>query len=101
MEGDWPAAGRSRLDSIPPLVRVRDSRPLGPPGRRLRAASFRDVRLELIPEQLQRRQYRRRGGVAERAQRLAGDVVGDAEQQVDVLHLPFTALDTHQQLVQP
>ena len=51
--------------------------PRAPVGRQ-RAAPFPDVRLVLVPEMLQRRQHRRDGGVAERAQRLAGDVAGDA-----------------------
>ena len=62
---------------------------------------FADVRLVLRPEQLHRRQHGRRRRVAERAQRLADDVVGDAEQQVEILRLPFPALEARQQLEQP
>src|SRR5918994_19647 len=47
------------------------------------------------------RQHRRGRGVAERTQRLADDVGGDPEEQVDVLHLPVAALDALQQLVEP
>ncbi len=65
------------------------------------AAAFADVRLVLGAEVLDRRQRRRRRGVAERAQRLADDVVADADQQVDVAHLPFAVLDPRQDLVEP
>ena len=68
---------------------------------RHRAAPFAHVRLELGAEVLHRRQRRRRRGVAERAQRLADDVVADADQQVDVAHLPFAALDPGEDLEQP
>src|SRR5256885_5285671 len=42
------------------------------------AAAFCDVRFVFVAEVLQGRQHRRDRGVAERAQRLAGDVAGDA-----------------------
>src|SRR5262249_57882036 len=66
-----------------------------------RAAPFPDVRFVLVPEMLQRRLDRRDGGVAERAQGLAGDVPRDAREQIEVAHLPFAALDPPQDLVQP
>ena len=59
------------------------------------------MRLELVPEQVQRRQNRRRGGVTERAQRLADDVAGDAVQQVDVFRSAFSTLDALQQFIEP
>src|SRR5262249_5665361 len=74
--------------------------PRAPVGRQ-RAAPFGDVRLVLVPEMLQRRQHRRDGRVAERAQRLAADVVRDAREQIEVAHLSFAALDAAQNLVQP
>ena len=51
-----------------------DAAPVG----RQRAPAFPDVRFVLVPEMLQRRQHRRDRGVAEGAERLAGDVAGDA-----------------------
>ena len=57
--------------------------PRAPLGRQ-RAAALADVRLVLVPEVLQRREHRRRGGVAERAERLAGDVAGDAGEQIEI-----------------
>ena len=48
-----------------------------------------------------RRQRRRRRGVAERAQRLADDVVADADEQIDVAHLAFAVLDPREDLEQP
>src|SRR5215831_9300131 len=65
------------------------------------AASFADVRFVLGAEVLQGRQRRRRLGVAERAQRLAGDVVRDARQQIEIAQLPFAALDLREDLEQP
>src|SRR5262245_54354671 len=65
------------------------------------APSFPDVRLVLVPEVLQRRQDRRDGGVAERAQGLAGDIAGDAVEQVEIAHLAFTSLDALENLEQP
>src|ERR1700738_3718842 len=56
------------------------------------AAPF-GVGLALVPEMLQRRQHRRHGGVAERAECLAADVVRDAGEQIEVAHLPFAMLD--------
>jgi len=63
--------------------------PLG----RQRAASLPDVRLVLVPEVLQRRQDGRGCRVAERAQRFPGDVVRDAQEQIEIAHLAFAALD--------
>src|SRR5262245_34056546 len=45
-----------------------------------RAPAFPDVCLVLVTEILERGEYRRRGGVAEGAQRFAGDVRRDARQ---------------------
>ena len=67
----------------------------------MRTAALTDVRFELVPEQIQRRQHRRRGGVAKRAERLADDVVGDAVQEIDVLHLALSPLEALEQLVEP
>src|SRR6185503_15151746 len=80
---------------------MRPHRLARPPFRRQRAAPFLDVRLVLVAEMLQRRQHRRHRRVAERAQRLAGDVVRDALQHVEVAHLPLAALDAAQDLVEP
>src|SRR5947208_959812 len=73
----------------------------GAPVRLQRAAPFLDVRFVLVPEVLDRRQHRRYGRVAERTQRLAGNVSRNAEQQVEIAHLPATALDLLQHFVQP
>src|SRR6187401_3664982 len=66
-----------------------------------RAAPFAYVCFEFVLEQLQCRQHGRRGGITERAERLADDVVGHAEQQVDILRPPFPALDALEELVEP
>src|SRR5688572_24505701 len=63
---------------------VGSHRVLRAPVGRERATSFSDMRLVLVPEMLQRRQDRRHGGVAERAERLARDVGGDARQQIQI-----------------
>ncbi len=63
---------------------MRSHRVPRPPRRGQRAAPFLDVRLVLVPEMLQRRQHRRDRGVAERAQRLAGDVARDAREQIEI-----------------
>ena len=54
-----------------------------------------------MPEVLERRQHRGDRGVAERAERLAGDVAGNARQQIEIAHLPFATLDPGQNLVEP
>src|SRR5687768_12047114 len=61
----------------PTSVRSRQHRLFRPPVRGQRAAAFGDVRLELLPEVVQRREDRRCRGVAERTQRLADDIGGD------------------------
>src|SRR5688500_15146244 len=71
------------------------------PIRRTRAAAFTHVRLELVPELLDGRQHRRRRRVAEGAQRLAGNVVRDAEQQLDVVHTALAPLDLPQHVQEP
>src|SRR5687767_4899290 len=68
---------------------------------RQRASSFLHVRLELVPEVVQRGEHRGRRRITERTQRFADDVGGHAKEQVDVLHLPVAALDPQQQLVEP
>src|SRR5262249_14910267 len=73
----------------------------GAPRRRHGAAAFPDVRLVLIAERLDRREYGRRRGIAERAERLAEDVVGDRQQEIDIARLAFTALDLPQHPVEP
>src|SRR3954463_2860037 len=84
------------------LISVRSHRhPRRTPVGGHRAAPLADVRFELSAEVLHRRQGRCGGGVAEGAQRLAGNVVADADEQVDVAHLPFTALDAGENLVEP
>src|SRR4026207_2453627 len=71
---------------------VRSHRLARAPVGRQRAPPFFDVRLVLVPEMLQRSQDRRDGGIAERAQRLAGDIPGNAVEQIEVAHLAFRAL---------
>ena len=68
---------------------------------RARAAAFAHVRFVLGPELLDRRQHRRGGGVAEGTERLAGDVVRDAEQQIDVRHRAVAAIDLVEDPQQP
>src|SRR5438270_13524589 len=72
-----------------------------PPLCRKRTASFRDVRLVLVPEMFQRRQHRRDRGVAEGTEGLAGDIPRNAREKIEVAHLPFSALDFSENLVQP
>src|SRR5688572_5743217 len=74
--------------------------PRAPVGRQ-RAVSLADVGLELVAEVLQRRQHRRRRGIAEGAQRLADDVGCHPEEQVEILHLPLAPLDALKELVKP
>src|ERR1700682_4547857 len=66
-----------------------------------RAAAFLNVRLVLVPAALQRGQHGRNGGVTERAERLASDVLGNARQQIEITHLTCAALDLPQNFVQP
>src|SRR5690242_15716840 len=76
------------------LISVRSHRhPRRAPIGRHRAAAFADVRFEFSAEVLDRRQGGRRRRIAERAERLAGDVVADADEQVDVPHLSLAAFD--------
>src|SRR5439155_6777489 len=65
------------------------------------AAPFRDVRFVLVPEVLERGQHRRDGSVTKRAERLAGDVPGNARQQIEIAHLTPTTFDLPQNLVEP
>src|SRR5581483_5611002 len=85
---------------VPPESMGLDQRPGAPLGRQ-RAAALADVGLVFLPEVLQRCQHRRGGGVAEGAQRLAGDVAGDAAEQIEVAHRPLPALDPAKDLVEP
>src|SRR5688572_28780791 len=71
------------------------------PARRQRAPAFPHVRFVLVSEVLQRRQHRRDGGVAEGAERFAGDVLGNALQEIEVAHLTLAALDLAKDLVEP
>src|ERR1700704_3166397 len=73
----------------------------GPPVGRERAPAFLDVSFVLVPEMLERSQNGRDRGVAEGAERFAGDVGRDAREQVEIAHLSFAALDALQDLVQP
>src|SRR4026209_1272029 len=86
----------SQLISVRPHGHARRA-PVG----RHRAAALADVSFELGAEMLHRRQRRCGGSVAERTERLAGDVVADADEQIDVAHLTFAVLDARQDLVQP
>src|SRR5216117_3559882 len=88
--------GGSQLISMRPHGRL-DRPPVG----RYRAAPFAHVRLELRAEMLDGRQRGSCGGIAERAERLADDVVPDAHQEIDVTHLSFAVVDARQNLVEP
>src|SRR5262245_13530311 len=94
----WAASNgviAERRSSMGPL-----ERPGRPPWRRHRAPPFPDMRLVLVPEVLERRDDGRDRGVAERAQGLAGDVGGNARQQIQIPHLPVAPLDAPEDLVQ-
>src|SRR5206468_8285117 len=88
--------GGSQLMSVRPYGRAWRA-PVG----RYRTPSFAHMSLVLGAEVLDGRQCGRRRRVAERAQRLAGDVVADGDQQIDVAHLPFAVVDARQDLVEP
>src|SRR5262249_3841173 len=60
-----------------------DRMPRAPVGRQ-RAAALADMRLVLVPEMLDRRQHRGDGGIAECAERFAGNVSRDAQQQIEI-----------------
>src|SRR5687768_6400965 len=60
-----------------------------------------DVVLELRAEMLDERAHRHRGGVAERTDRAALDVVGDVVQEVEILALALAVLDTVDHAVEP
>src|SRR6185369_12630434 len=92
--------GSSRLRDTSSFS-VRSHRLSRPPVGRQRAPSFPDMRFVLVPEVLQRGQDRRDGGVAERAQRLAGDIPGYAAEEVKIAHLAFTSLDPPENLEEP
>ena len=87
-EGTKPRRRKSAFLVRPTVLR--------PPRGRKRAAAFLDVRLALVPEMFQRRQHRRDGGVAERAERPAADVVRNAREQIEIAHLPIAAPDALQ-----
>src|SRR5262245_27219099 len=57
------------------------------------AALLAHVVLVLVAELLERRLGRRDRGIAERAERLAGDRVADAPERLEVLLAPLTLLD--------
>src|SRR5512146_219875 len=76
------------------------------PSRRLaarfvEAVAVLDVVLELVPVGRHEAMHGPRGGVAERADRLALDVVGDADQHVDGVPTPLAREDPLQGAVQP
>src|SRR3954454_16687421 len=84
------------------LISVRSHRhPRRAPVGRHRAAPLADMRFELGAEEFHRRQGRGCRGIAEGAQRLAGNVVAAPDEQVDVPHLSFPALDAGEDLVEP
>ena len=66
-----------------------------------RAAAFVDMRLELVPELGHVADDRDRVGVAQRAEALAVDPLGDVEQQVEVALRAAPLLDLQQDLRQP
>src|SRR5256885_11397914 len=95
------ASSRERRNRGGSRASVRsDGLPRAPVGGQ-RAPPLPDVRLVLVPEVLQRREHRRDGGVAERAQRLAGDIVRDPRQEIEIAHLAVAPFDALQDLVQP
>src|SRR5215467_2721580 len=65
------------------------------------AALVIDVVLELAAEMLDEALHRQGGGVAERADGAPGDVVGDVDQQVEVLVLSLAVLDAVDHAVEP
>src|SRR5215470_13103541 len=65
------------------------------------AALVVDVVLELVAEVLDEALHRQRRGVAERADRAAGDVVRDRQQQVEVFVAPLAMLDAVDDAPQP
>src|SRR5512139_3172707 len=65
------------------------------------AVAVLDVMLELVPEVSDETLHRPRGRVAERADGVAFDVVGDADQQVHVFHAALAGEDAPQRAVQP
>src|SRR4029450_11645833 len=71
------------------------------PGRRHGAAALADVRLVLVAERRNGREHRCRLRIPESAQRLAHDVPCHRQQQVQIAHLPFAALDLAEQPMQP
>src|SRR5882724_440041 len=65
------------------------------------AALVVDVVLEFAAEMLDEALHRQRGGVAERADGASGDVVGDVDQQIEVLALSLAVLDPVDHAVEP
>src|SRR3954464_6931433 len=69
-------------------------------GRNLAGLVFNVVN-ELAAEVLDHRAHRHRGGIAQRADGAALDVVGHGVQQVDVFHLSMAVLDAIDHAPQP
>src|SRR5262245_4272613 len=97
--GPWPLFGRTAYQMRPDSVCAHQL-PRAPVGRTGTAALLH-VGLELAAELLQERLHWRGGGIAEGAERLAGDVVGDRHEQVEVAHPTLAGLDLPEQLEEP
>src|SRR5262252_73855 len=80
---------------------LRKGRPGRVAGLGREAALVVDVMLKLGPEMLDEALYRQRRRVAERADRAPGDVVGDVDQQVEVLVPALPVLDAVHHAIQP
>src|SRR5512139_3352542 len=65
------------------------------------AVAVLDVMLELVPEMSDEALHRPRRRVAERADGVAFDVVGDADEHVDVFFAPLPREDPLQRAVEP
>src|SRR5690606_4992314 len=71
------------------------------PARPDHAVAVLDVVLELVPEMLHETLHGPRRRIAQRADGVALDVVGDADQQVHVLLAPLPRQDPPERAVQP
>src|SRR5512139_4339092 len=65
------------------------------------AVAVLDVMLELVPEVSDEALHRPRGGVAERADGVPFDLVGDVDEHVDVGHAALPRQDPLQRAVEP
>jgi len=89
-------------DPVEPGARTRTVGPVEEGGAAVvERAATRDVREVLVAEERDRRDDRGRGGVAEGAERLAGDVVGDVEQSVQIVGGGGAVLESVHDLLEP